>query len=110
MYFCDSPRRRIMQCDYDAESARVSNVREFADLASHPGFPDGSTRRCGGRSVERGVGRVDGAAVHAEGRVDRQLAVPAKNPSCVAFGGPNLDDVITDTEMHDLVAYLVSLK
>jgi sugar lactone lactonase YvrE len=41
MYFCDSPRRRIMQCEYDAETARVSHVRVFVDVPAD-GSPDGS--------------------------------------------------------------------
>jgi sugar lactone lactonase YvrE len=91
LYFCDSPRRRIMQCDYDADSARVSHVREFADLASHAGFPDGSTVDADGGlwNAEWGASMV--RRYMPEGSVDRHMAVPVKNPSCVAFGGPNLD-------------------
>ncbi len=93
MYFCDSPRRRIMQCDYDADSARVSHVREFADLASHAGFPDGSTVDADGGlwNAEWGASMV--RRYMPEGSVDRHIAVPVKNPSCVAFGGPNLDEL-----------------
>jgi sugar lactone lactonase YvrE len=42
MYFCDSPHARIRQCDYDAESAHVGNVREFVRLKENSGQPDGS--------------------------------------------------------------------
>lgn len=80
-----------MQCHYDAESAHVSHVREFAHAAS--GFPDGSTV-----DADAGVWNAEwGASVvrryTPDGNVDRQVAVPLKNPTCVTFGGPNLDEL-----------------
>jgi L-arabinonolactonase len=102
MYFCDSPRRRIMQCGYDAESAVVSDVREFADLTSHPGFPDGSIVDADGDlwNAEWGASMV--RRYTPEGRVDRQIAVPAKNPSCVAFGGPHLDELYVTSARQEM--------
>lgn len=101
MYFCDSPRRRIMQCDYDAESARVSRVREFADLASHRGFPDGSTVDADGHLWNAEWGAFVVRRYTSDGRVARQIGVPVKNPSCVVFGGQNLDELfITTARQH----------
>jgi L-arabinonolactonase len=101
MYFCDSPRRRIMQCDYDAESARVSRVREFADLASHVGFPDGSTVDADGNLWNAEWGSFVVRSYTPDGRIARQIGVPVKNPSCVVFGGPNLDELfITTARQH----------
>ena len=37
-----------------------------------------------------------------EGRVDRQFAVPAKNPTCVAFGGPHLDEVYITSARQEM--------
>lgn len=105
MYFCDSPQRRIMQCDYDSASAGIGNVREFANLASHSGFPDGSTV-----DVDGGLWNAEWGAstVHRyvpDGRVDRRIAVPVKNPSCVAFGGPNLDEMYVTSARQDMTAH-----
>jgi sugar lactone lactonase YvrE len=102
MYFCDSPARRIMQCDYDAAGARVSHVREFADLAAHPGFPDGSTIDAGGNLWNAEWGSFGVRCYTPEGRLDRQIEVPAKNPSCVTFGGPNLDELFITTARQDM--------
>jgi L-arabinonolactonase len=102
MYFCDSPRRRIMQCDYDAESARVSRVREFADLASHRGFPDGSTVDADGNLWNAEWGSFVVRSYTPDGRVTRQIGVPVKNPSCVVFGGPNLDDLFITTARQQM--------
>jgi sugar lactone lactonase YvrE len=101
MYFCDSTRRRIMQCEYDAENAAVSHVRLFAEVAPGPGSPDGSVIDREGClwNAEWGSARVrryaiDGTPIHS-------LAVPSKNPSCVAFGGPSLDELFITTARQD---------
>lgn len=102
MYFCDSRQRRIMQCDYDSESARVSNVREFANLASHIGFPDGSTvdADAGLWNAEWGASMV--RRYTPEGRLDRQIAVPVKNPTCVGFGGRNLGELYITSARQEM--------
>jgi sugar lactone lactonase YvrE len=102
MYFCDSPRRRVMQCDYDGESARVANVREFANLAAHPGFPDGSCVDADGHLWNAEWGAAMVRRYTPEGKVDRQLAVPVKNPSCVAFGGPDLDTLFITSARKEM--------
>lgn len=93
MYFCDSNRRRIMQCEYDAASAAVAGVRTFVELGPRPGTPDGSIVDADGClwNAEWGAGRV--CRYTPEGRLDRVVAVPAKNPTCPAFGGADLDDL-----------------
>lgn len=93
MYFCDSSRRRIMQCEYDAESASVADVRTFVALGPPPGTPDGSVVDADGClwNAEWGAARV--RRYTPEGRLDRVVAVPAKNPTCPAFGGADLDDL-----------------
>ena len=93
MYFCDSPQRRIMQCDYDAVEARAANVRPFVDFAPHQGLPDGSVVDADGClwNAEWSAGMV--RRYTPGGRIDREVAVPAKNPTCVCFGGPSLDEL-----------------
>ncbi len=97
MYFCDTQQRRIMQCDYDGGGARVSRVREFFDLSAHPGFPDGSTIDAEGCLWNAEWGAALVRRYTPGGRVDRHVAVPVKNPSCVAFGGPDLDELYVTT-------------
>jgi L-arabinonolactonase len=102
MYFCDSPRRRIMQCDYDADSARVGHVREFANLASHPGFPDGSTvDEDGGLwNAEWGASAVQ--RYTPDGAVDRRIDVRAKKPTCVTLGGPTLNELYITSARQEM--------
>jgi L-arabinonolactonase len=102
MYFCDSPRRRIMQCDYDSESARASNVREFAHLTSHTGSPDGSTVDADAGLWNAAWGASMVRRYTPDGRLDRQIAVPVKNPTCVSFGGRDLDELYVTSARQEM--------
>lgn len=86
MYYCDSPDRAIRCCDYDT----VSNDRLFA-LLEGDGEPDGSCIDADGHlwNAQWGGRRVVRYA--PDGSIDRIIASPAEQPSCVAFGGPGLD-------------------
>ena len=89
MYFADTPRHKIWAYDYDAAAGTFSQERLFA--APHPGLPDGSCVDADGClwNAEWGGSRV--VRYTPEGKIDRVLAVPAKNPTCCAFGGTRLD-------------------
>lgn len=93
MYFCDSNRRRIMQCEYDAEAAAVRNVTTFVEFGAGSGTPDGSVVDADGClwNAEWGAARV--CRYTPDGRLDRAIATPARNPTCPAFGGDTLDDL-----------------
>jgi len=102
MYFCDSPEARIRQCDYDAESARAGNVREFVRLKDGSGQPDGSI-------VDRDGclwNAVWGAGVvrryDAGGRLLTEIPVPSKNVTCVAFGGDALDQLYVTSSRQEM--------
>ena len=108
MYFCDSPHARIRQCDYDAESAHVGNVREFVRLKENSGSPDGSIVDSDGCvwNAVWGAGLV--RQYDSNGGLLAEIPVPAKNLTCVAFGGEALDQLyvtssrqeLTDEELH----------
>lgn len=102
MYFCDSLDRRIMQCTYEAEAAFVSAIREFVSFDAHQGVPDGSIVDADGClwNAEWGAARV--RRYTPAGRVDRDIAVPAKNPTCVAFGGSRLDELYITSAREQL--------
>ena len=87
IYFCDSLQKQILQATYDAAAAGVSSVREFADLRTLPGLPDGSVVDADGClwNAVWGAGLV--RRFTPAGELDREIAVPARNATCVAFGG-----------------------
>ena len=102
MYFCDSPLGRIMRCEYEADAARVSNVREFVRFGPGDGLPDGSVideEDCLWNAAW-GVGRV--RRYSPEGRMMAAIEVAAKNTTCPAFGGEALDRLFVTSSRQEL--------
>jgi L-arabinonolactonase len=102
MYFCDSPTGRIMQCRYDAAAAAVSDVREFARLASDEGQPDGSIVDAAGHLWNAAWGAARVRRYRPDGTIEREIAVPAKNPTCVAFAGAALNELYITTARQEM--------
>jgi len=102
MYFCDSPKALIRQCDYDAASAGVANVREFVRLEAGEGLPDGSVIDTEGClwNAAWGAGVVRRYA--PDGRRLAEIRVPAKNATCAAFGGDALDDLYVTSSRQEM--------
>jgi sugar lactone lactonase YvrE len=88
MYFADSPLRTIWAYDYDAGRGTISRERVFARTES--GFPDGSCVDADAClwNAEYGGSRV--VRYTPQGKVDRVIDVPTKNPTCCCFGGADL--------------------
>jgi L-arabinonolactonase len=91
MYYCDSPQRRILCCDYGASTATVSGQRVFAVLDHPSAEPDGSIIDADGGlwNAQWGGGQV--VRYRPDGSVDRTIAVPANQPSCCTIGGAGYD-------------------
>jgi L-arabinonolactonase len=100
LYFCDSSQPRILQCDYASADARVSKPRVFAELPDGA-TPDGSTLDADGRlwNAHWDRGRVVRHA--ADGRIEREVAIPAGRPTCCAIGGARLDTLYVTTAHDD---------
>ena len=107
LYYCDSLDRGIMCCDYDAETAGIANPRLFSALGSATGEPDGSTIDADGYLWNARWGSARVVRYTPAGKVDREIAVPVINPSCVALGGANLDEVLITTARWDMAEALV---
>lgn len=97
MYYCDTPTRRIMVCDYDSASARVSEPRVFIRKEADEGYPDGSCIDAQGClwNAEWGAGTV--ARYGTDGRTLGRYTVPVSNTTCPAFGGPGGDQLLVST-------------
>ena len=90
MYFADSLRYAIFAYDFDPDSGDMTGERVFATTQS-PAFADGSAIDADGClwNAEFNGGRV--VRYTPEGRIDCVFEVPARRPTCCAFGGPDLD-------------------
>ena len=102
MYFCDTVTQTISQCDYDAESAQVANIRPFVHMDDKDAWPDGSVIDAEGClwNAQWGAARVLRYA--SDGSVLQRVALPVKNPSCPALGGDALDQLMVTTARQDL--------
>jgi sugar lactone lactonase YvrE len=93
LYFSDSVARTIYAYAYEPASGRVRDRRVFAKVDRHSGIPDGLTIDAADFvwSAEwygSCVSRYD-----PDGKIERQIRVPAKQTSSLAFGGPDLCDI-----------------
>ncbi|MFM0695809.1 SMP-30/gluconolactonase/LRE family protein [Paraburkholderia graminis] len=93
MYLSDSHplRRQIWAFDYDVETGEPHNRRVFADLNHYVGRPDGAAVDADGCYW---ICANDAGALlrfTPQGKLDRQINVPAIKPAMCAFGGRDLD-------------------
>ncbi|AON53279.1 SMP-30/gluconolactonase/LRE family protein [Herbaspirillum seropedicae] len=103
MYHCDSMAGKVMVCDYDTASGAVSGQRVFADVAQ-PGGPDGSTIDAEGYLWNAQWGGARVVRYAPDGRIDRVVAIPTSQPSCVAFGGAQFDTLYVTTAHEGMSA------
>jgi L-arabinonolactonase len=92
LYFADSPHRKILRYDIDAASGAIGNRQIFAQTPQGA-FPDGSNIDAEGHlwNAHWGVGRVVRYA--PDGSISGGIDIPATQPTCIAFGGRNLDQL-----------------
>jgi L-arabinonolactonase len=102
MYYCDSLSGRILQCRYDAESAEVSDSQSFAELGDGRGLPDGSIVDADGCLWNAAWGAAVVRRYTPAGTIDREIAVPAKNPTCPAFGGRDLTELYVTSARQEM--------
>lgn len=92
-YFADSRRFAIYAYDYDLQTGRTSNRREWVNTRDFGGFPDGMTVDAEGRvwcALCEG-GKV--VAWSAQGKVEHVIELPVRLTASVMFGGPRLDQL-----------------
>jgi L-arabinonolactonase len=103
IYFTDSPTRTIWCADYPADGV-PGRPEVFAHIAEGDGFPDGA---CVDSDGGLWVALWDGAAVRrydADGRITDHLPLPARRPTCPAFGGALLDTLYVTSACVGLAA------
>lgn len=102
MYFCDSTVGIIRCCDYGPELGDLRNARDFVDLSSGPGAPDGSTVDADGGVWNAQWGGARVVRYTPEGMADRVISVPVSQPSCVCFGGDGLTQMYVTSARDEL--------
>ncbi|MCO6188473.1 SMP-30/gluconolactonase/LRE family protein [Rhizobium sp. L1K21] len=90
-YFSDSLDRQIRAYHYSPESDPLTEPRAHIDTSKHGSGPDGATVDAEGfiwvALVHVGkIGRFS-----PDGKLDRLVEAPVDMPSCITFGGPDMD-------------------
>ena len=101
MYFADSPRQTIWRYAFDAERGPVGPPEIFATTTGDC-YPDGSCIDVEDHlwNAQWGAGEV--VRYRPDGSIERRLSLPVSQPTCPAFGGPDLDLLFVTTARSGL--------
>lgn len=89
MYHADTPTGKIVQYDFEPTSGAVTNQRDFA--AMPVGEPDGAITDANGDLWVALWGGSGVARFSPDGYLQGLLELPVSQPTCVAFGGPDMN-------------------
>lgn len=101
MYHTDTPTRQINRYDYDGHTGRFDNVSAFAKTQTGH-YPDGSIIDSQGYLWNAQWGGSCVVRYTPNGEQDIVIKVPASQPSCVAFGGKDLNLLFVTSAWQDL--------
>jgi sugar lactone lactonase YvrE len=103
LYFADSPHRTIWRFKLDEATGTLSERSVFASTPKGA-YPDGSNVDAEGHlwNAQWAAGRVVRYA--PDGSESGHIALPVSQPTCVAFGGRNLDVLYVTTAKQELSA------
>lgn len=101
LYFADSAARTIWVHELTEPGGTLGEARVFAKTPRGVS-PDGAAVDVDGCvwSAQWGAGAV--VRYTPEGELDRRIEIPATQPSCVCFAGPDLDVLCVTTARVDL--------
>ncbi|MDK3073520.1 SMP-30/gluconolactonase/LRE family protein [Sedimentitalea sp. JM2-8] len=92
-YFCDTPTRRIRRQALDASGWPKGDPSDLVTITGDGVFPDGAVVDAEGCLWNAQWGGARVVRYDASGREIARVAVPARQSSCPAFGGANLDEL-----------------
>ena len=95
--------QKIWAFDFDGVDASITNGREFVDMTTYPGRPDGAAVDTVGNYW---ICANDAGKIHKfshQGELLRSLDVPVSKPSMCAFGGPEMN-ILFVTSIQPAVA------
>jgi len=92
-YLADSRDETVWVYDFDIESGQLASKRRFFSTAQIEGRVDGATCDSAGNYWCALVHGGAVACISPAGEMTRRIAVPAKHPTMVAFGGARLDQL-----------------
>jgi sugar lactone lactonase YvrE len=91
MYYADSWQSTVWAWDFEPASGEISNRCVFATTTGKGVGADGATVDAEGFVWLALWGAWRVVRYDPKGRIDRTVEMPVRNPTCPAFGGPDLD-------------------
>ena len=101
MYHCDTPRQKINYYPFDSQSGNVGD-REVLVSTEEGCYPDGSIVDADGFLWNAQWGGSKVVRYAADGSTNLEIKLPVSQPTCVAFGGADLDLVFVTTARQGL--------
>ena len=92
-YLADSRDETVWVYDFDLERGQIQRKRRFFSTADIHGRVDGATCDSEGNYWCALVHGAAVACISPAGKMIERIALPAKHPTMVAFGGPQLDQL-----------------
>ncbi|MAU28972.1 MAG: hypothetical protein CMJ07_07310 [Pelagibacterales bacterium] len=91
LYYADTYKKLIYKTSLYKNKPYIKNANIFVDNSNVSGFPDGSTVDSNNTlwNAEWNGGQV--AQYDKNGKIISKIKTPMKKPTCVAFGGPNMN-------------------
>ena len=101
MYFADSPRQTIWRYEIDPVDGPVGEPQIFATTSGNR-YPDGSCIDAEDHLWNAQWGSGEVVRYRPDGSIERRITLPVSQPSCPAFGGPDLNQLMVTTARDGL--------
>lgn len=97
LYFTDTRRFRTWAFDVNPQDGTLSNRRIFADYTDTGERPDGACIDVDGCLWAAFFAGARIVRYRPDGAIDRTIALPVTNPTCLCFGGKDLKTLFVTT-------------
>lgn len=106
LYVAETQRRQILSIKLGGEGLPAESPALYAKLEEIGEGPDGMAFDVKGRLYVAHYGAGYVAVVGTDGKIERTIDTPGRNPTNVAFGGPDMKTLyITEAEKGLLLSY-----
>ncbi len=102
LYYADTRSYVVWQFDHDPATGNLANRRVFVNVGAEGGLADGAAVDAEGHYWSARVHRGSIIRHRPDGSVEREIAMPTKCPTMVAFGGEDLQTLYITSGIRPL--------
>jgi len=96
-YITDTPTQTILKCPYDAATKTLGTAEIFHKFEQYNEFPDGAAVDAQGNYWVAMYGAGTVCVISPEGEKIHEILLPVSQPTMVAFGGKNMQQLLVTT-------------